>query len=190
MREQSGAVESGPRAGVRRRRPIFRWFLLGLALVLLVAFSLVVSEVTMTPPPLAPDGSPGSQLSGNWRGSARIWLEEGQEVRLPIFLKVKEDGTVTGSVGKAMIKGRLEWNRSWLGKRLDLRTDYIIVGSVTGYPGTPAGGRPEKLAIPLTFEGAYFRGALWAGSRGPSRVTLFRADPRESYQLRRNSMLI
>jgi len=150
---------------------------LGLVAIALLALA---AEVAITPPPLAPRRSPAPAYAGEWRGTARIWLPDQTQLPLPLHLTIQSDGTVRGSMGQARVKARLEWNRSWLGRALHLRSDYVIVGEVSGFAQGPAAGQQEKLSMPLQSEGTYLRGAVFIGQRGPSQISLFLVRRQES----------
>lgn len=72
-------------------------------------------------------------IVGHWQGSGKIIVTWCQQTNLPLALEIKGDGTVTGKVGDATLtKGRFRRNRGWLGRRLHIKTDYIITGSLEG----------------------------------------------------------
>jgi len=83
-------------------------------------------------------------------------------------------------MGQARVKARFEWNRSWLGRALNLRSDYVIIGEVSGFAKGPAAGQQERLSIPLQSEATYLRGAVFIGKRGPSQISLFLVRRQES----------
>jgi len=147
-----------------------------------VAFVAVALEVSMTPPPLAPRRNPASSFAGEWRGTARVRMADYTEETYPLHLIIAPDGRVTGTIGEATVEARFEWNRSWIGKALNLRTDYIVTGQVSGFSGEPSADLNEKLSMPLKSEGTYLRGALFIGKRAPSQVSLFRVQ-RQGYWL-------
>ena len=150
---------------------------LGLVAVALVALA---AEVSMTPPPFAPRHRPAPAYAGEWRGTARIWMPDQTQLTLPLHVMIDSDGTVRGSMGQARVKARFEWNRSWLGRALHLRSDYVIIGEVSGFAKGPAAGQQETLSIPLESEGTYLRGAVFVGKRGPSQISLFLVRRQES----------
>ena len=72
-------------------------------------------------------------IVGHWQGGGRIIVTWCQQTNLPLALEIKGDGTVTGKVGDATLtKGRFRRNRGWLGRKLNIKTDYIITGSLEG----------------------------------------------------------
>lgn len=158
--------------GDTRRRFLSRILIIILCLVAL-ALIAVAAEVSMTPPPFAPRHNPASTYAGEWRGTARIWMPDQTQLPLPLHITIGPDGTVRGSMGQARVKARFEWNRSWLGRALHLRSDYVIIGEVSGFARGPAAGQQETLSIPLESEGTYLRGAVFIGKRGPSQISLF-----------------
>ncbi len=163
------------------RRPlIFRPVGIAVVSLVAVAFVALAAEVSMTPPPFAPRRSPAPAYAGEWRGTARIWMPDQTQLPLPLHLTIGSEGTVRGSMGQARIRARFEWNRSWLGRALGLRSDYVIIGEVSGFAKGPAAGQQEKLSIPLASEGTYLRGAVFIGKRGPSQISLFLVRRQES----------
>ncbi len=71
-------------------------------------------------------------MIGDWQGNARIIVTWCQQRVLPVDLDIHADGNVTGKVGDATLtKGRLQRNRGWVGRKLDLKTDYIIAGKLS-----------------------------------------------------------
>ncbi len=172
-------------AGTKRRsvvRPVLT-VVLGLVAVVLVSLA---AEVSMTPPPFAPRHSPAPANAGEWRGTARIRMPNQSELSLPLHLTIQSDGTVRGLIGQARVEARFEWNRSWLGRAFHLRSDYTIVGEVTGFAQGPAAGQQEKLSVPLQSEGTYMRGVIFIGKRGPSQVSLFLVRRQESTDYKRH----
>jgi len=72
-------------------------------------------------------------IVGHWQGGGKIIVTWCQQTNLPLALEIKGDGTVTGKVGDATLtKGRFRRNRGWLGRKLHIKTDYIITGSLEG----------------------------------------------------------
>jgi len=159
--------------GGNEKRSILRTVLIAVLGLVAIVFIALAAEVAMTPPPFAPRHSPAPGFAGEWRGTARIWMPDQTQLPLPLHLTIQPDGTVRGSMGQARVTARFEWNRSWLGKALRLRSDYIIVGQVSGFAKGPAAGQQEKLSIPLRSEATYLRGSVFIGKRGPSQVSLF-----------------
>jgi hypothetical protein len=159
--------------GGSKRRSILRPVLIVVLGLVALALVALAAEVSATPPPFAPRRSPAPAYAGEWRGTARIWMPDQTQLSLPLHLTIDSDGTVRGSMGQARVKARFEWNRSWLGRALNLRSDYVITGEVSGFAMGPAAGKQEKLSIPLESEGTYLRGAVFIGNRGPSQVSLF-----------------
>ncbi|RPI25318.1 MAG: hypothetical protein EHM61_14705 [Acidobacteria bacterium] len=167
------------------KRSFLRASLLVLLGLITIAFVAVAAEVSMTPPPLAPRRNPAGNYAGEWKGTVRVTMPDQRELALPLHLNIRSDGTVQGSIGQARVKARFEWNRSWLGRALHLRSDYIITGQVSGFSGGPAAGQNETLSIPLAPETSYLRGAVFIGKRGPSRISLFLVRRQESSGSRR-----
>lgn len=158
------------------RKPLFRWILLLAAGFVALLLAVVALEVGLTPPPFAPSVPAASGLSGGWRGAVRIWLQGREELSLPVHLEIRGDGALTGLIGQARVEGRLEWNRSWLGRMLNVRTDYIMVGQIWGLSAATQSNAPEKFSAPLTLEGSYFKGSLFLSGRRPARISLFRYE--------------
>ena len=125
--------------------------LLGIVLLLaLSASSSLAGETVVTSP-----------MVGQWEGNGRIIVMWCQQTNLPIQLQIRADGSVTGNVGDAMLaKARLKQNRGWLGRKLRLKTDYIIVGDLTGPIVAAEGITRSGVKMPLKFVSGNFVGGL------------------------------
>ncbi|HWC96313.1 MAG TPA: hypothetical protein VG456_06180 [Candidatus Sulfopaludibacter sp.] len=77
---------------------------------------LCANEIFGNPPLMTPTLRPGPALIGTWSSD---------DLR-PIFT-IRPDGAVTGTV-----EGTIRGNRSWFGKLMRWRTEYIIQGSAQG----------------------------------------------------------
>ena len=65
--------------------------------------------------------------------------------------------SVSGRIGDAtLINGRIIYNRSWFGKLMNWRTDYLIVGNLP---------RGDRFTAPLTMTGVGLEGALFLSQR-------------------------
>ena len=115
-------------------------------------------------------------MVGHWEGNARIVVSWCQQTNLPVKVDVHADGTVTGTVGDAKITtARLQRNRGWLGRKLNLASDYIISGNLEGAMVAAEGISRERVMMPLNFSGGSFKGGLnSSGSKfgGKDRMTL------------------
>ena len=100
-------------------------------------------------------------LAGYWEGQAQITVAWCRQRTLPVKVDIHPDGSVTGAVGDAkLVDGRFEQNRGWLGRRLNLETDYIIVGNLEGPIIAGEGIVRERVRIPLDFAGGVFKGGV------------------------------
>jgi hypothetical protein len=114
---------------------------------ILATLSLLLTAKT---PLQAADETVTNALVGHWQGSARIVVDWCKQQRLPVAIDINSDGSVTGKIGDAKLKnGRLSQNRGWIGRKLNLATDYIIKGDLTGPIVATEGVTRSSVSIPL-----------------------------------------
>ena len=128
----------------------------GLAmLVLTSATNLSASEPPSAEEAFAPE------TIGQWKGSARIIVHWARQTNLCVTLNIRDDATVTGKIGDALlINGRLKKNRGWLDQKLNVKTDYIIVGDLHGAIIAAEGIARARVKIPLNLSDETLAGGL------------------------------
>ena len=116
-------------------------------------------------------------MIGHWEGTAHIVASWVHQTNLPVKVDINADGSVTGTVGDAKLtEGRFELNRGWLGRKLNLWSDYIITGGLSGAIVAAEGITRSSVAIPLNFKDGMFEGgvntsgALWGGKKSQGFV--------------------
>ena len=88
------------------------------------------------------DWNPPDALVGTWSGQTEIFApfkkspypSKASEDWTCIQIQIHADGSVDGQVGEALFVGcKVRSNRGWLGRKLNVKTDYIICdGALTG----------------------------------------------------------
>jgi hypothetical protein len=100
--------------------PAALWVALGIFVL------LCANEMFFNPPLMTPALKPAAALVGSWQaepGKAEV-----------VFL-IGPDASVAGKLGADLLTGaHITFNRSWFGKIMHWRTDYLIQGSVSGQP--------------------------------------------------------
>ena len=97
---------------------------------------------------------------GRWTGSARIVVAWTKQTNLCVTLDIREDGRVTGKVGEALLTGRFRKNRGWLGRNLEVKTDYIVVGHLQGSIVVAEGITRSRVKMPLNLTAGVLTGGL------------------------------
>jgi beta-lactamase regulating signal transducer with metallopeptidase domain len=73
------------------------------------------------------------EFVGHWKGQAKIIVNWTRQRWLAIEIEIMPDGKVTGKVGDSELKDAVfKSNRGWLGKKLNIKTDWIIRGDLIG----------------------------------------------------------
>jgi len=68
---------------------------------------------------------------------------------------------VSGTVGDAKLtEGRFQQNRGWLGRKLNLWSDYIITGGLDGAIVAAEGIKRERVMLPLDYNDGIFKGGV------------------------------
>jgi hypothetical protein len=103
--------------------------IVGLAVVVFIL--LCANEMFGMPPLMTPALHPSPELVGTW------------EANLPTMdavFTINPDASVSGRIGDATVmNARVIYNRSWFGRLMHWRTDYLIVGDRFTAPLTPRG---------------------------------------------------
>jgi hypothetical protein len=114
---------------------------------------------------------------GYWEGNARIIMTWCHQTNLLVKLDIKPDGSVTGSVGDARLtEGRFLNNRGWLGRKLNIETDYIIKGHLHGPIIAAEAITRARALMPLNFDGGLIKGGVatsgtWFGGKDSMVLT-------------------
>jgi hypothetical protein len=124
--------------------------------ILLPALTSWATESVVTP-----------AMVGHWEGNARIIVSWCHQTNLPVKVDIHADGSVTGTVGDAKLtEGRFESNRGWLGRKLNLYSDYIITGGLDGAIVAAEGITRSSVKMPLNFSGGTFAGGVNTSGSG------------------------
>jgi len=139
-----------------RLAQLFAWFALSLPLLT----SCAPAGVTV----------PDRRLVGQWRQQARftgIRYEEAVQEKvatgdIEAVWRISADGQVTGHIGGAELRGCfVAKNRGWLGRRLHIKTDFVIRGQLIGAvaPGSESGS--YKISAPFNLDGSQLGGTVF-----------------------------
>ena len=106
------------------------------------------------------------RMDGRWSGEARIAVNWTAQRTLKVHLTIAPDGRVTGTVGDASLRnGRLERNRTAIGRALHVKTDWIIRGDLDGAVIKAEGVQRESVTLPLDWIDDHFEGAVHTSGR-------------------------
>jgi hypothetical protein len=110
---------------------------------------------------LAADRTMPPAIAGHWEGDARIIVDWCHQKTLRVSLTIGADGKVAGKVGDAtLVNGLLDRNRGWLGRKLNLATDYIIRGELNGPVVAAESITRKAVNIPVDASGSSLVGGL------------------------------
>jgi len=122
---------------------------------------LCANEIFGNPPLMTGTAAPPVALTGTWsaRGSAGL------------VFAISPDGSVTGSVRDQPLTGRLTRNRSWFGRLMHWRTDYLIQGALSN---------GDRFQAPFELQEMELSGSFARRHDGePTQVHRFRLAKRE-----------
>jgi hypothetical protein len=99
--------------------------------------------------------------AGEWRGRGDIVVNWTAQRHLAVDLTISPSGVVEGRIGDArLVGGRLTQNRGRLGRALNIKTDYIITGSLEGCIVASESICRESVKIPVNLRDGHFVGGL------------------------------
>lgn len=133
---------------------------------ILVGFvvALAIGGAARFEPAAESQGSTGAvapAMAGNWTGDARIVVSWATQKTLPVRLNIAPDGAVSGTIGDAVLRdGRLERNRTALGRMLHVKTDWIVRGTLEGDVVKAEGIHRDRVSVPLNWIDDHFEGGV------------------------------
>ena len=124
----------------------------------------LLTTLALLLPILCSCGSPNAinpALVGHWEGNGRIIVSWCHQKNLAAKVDIHPDGSVSGTVGDARLtEGRFLKNRGWLGRKLNIETDYIITGNLNGPIVAAEGITRQRVMMPCNFEDGLIKGAV------------------------------
>jgi uncharacterized integral membrane protein len=105
---------------------------------------LCANEMLGMPPLMTPAFHPPRDMVGTW---------EANLTTMDAVFTINPDATVSGSIGDAsLVSARIVYNRTWFGRLMHWRTDYLILGKLS---------RGYRFTAPLMLTGADLEGSLF-----------------------------
>ncbi|HTM26048.1 MAG TPA: hypothetical protein VL225_12705 [Vicinamibacterales bacterium] len=119
-------------------------------------------------------------MAGNWAGDADIFVNWTAQRALPVKLSIAADGTVSGTIGDALLRnGRLQRNRTALGRALHVKTDWIVIADLDGDVIKAESIRRESVKVPLNWVDDHFEGGVnTSGSEFGGKTSMWLAAGR------------
>lgn len=107
------------------------------------------------------EGDVPAGIAGTWSGDARIIVRWCHQTSLPVAVTIHVNGAVTGKVGDAtLVEAHFRRNRGWLGRKLNVKTDYIITGKLNGPIIANEEITRSRVSIPIHLERDNIAGGL------------------------------
>ena len=104
---------------------------------------------------------PTREMTGDWSGRGEIVVSWTKQRQISVQLTISPDGAVQGTIGDARLSaGKFTRNRGWLGRALNIKTDYIITGPLEGCIVASENVCRDSVKIPLHWSEGHFTGSL------------------------------
>jgi len=135
-----------------------------------IAVIILMSGALLTTATAEEKGFPPPNLVGTWHGNVEIfgpfkvepYPSQAREDHQEVVVAIAPSGMVAGHIGQAVFKEcTIRRNRSWLGRALHVKSDFIVVGGYMEGRVTPRdeGGR-RRFTIPLNIENGRLKGTI------------------------------
>jgi len=135
-----------------------------------IAIVLFMFALLVTASRAVDEAFPPQMLVGTWRGNVEIfgpfkvepYPSKAPEDHQDVVIAIESSGVATGRIGQAVFKNCIiRRNRGWLGRKLNLKTDFIVLGGYMEGKITPKdeGGRRE-FTIPFNIENGKLTGTI------------------------------
>ena len=115
-------------------------------------------------------------MVGKWAGKAEILVNWTKQRTLPVSIAIGADDKVSGTIGDAeLVNGRLQKNRGWVARALQVKTEYVIEADLSGPIIRDEHIRRASVHLPLDWRDGRFEGSVnTSGSKvgGPDRMAL------------------
>jgi len=136
--------------------------LLSIILMLLLSYSKSESATNWTPP---------SSIVGDWSGKHLVVVRTKTNGKYNFIkstgavnfnLSIHLDGNVTGTLGNASFEGcMVKKNRGWIGRVLNLKTDFVIKGNLVGAIFPDDQNKNKVISMPVDLENNTLKGSLF-----------------------------
>ena len=113
---------------------------------------------------------PPPELVGTWSGSVEIfgpfkaepYPSKSPDDHQRVVITIHADGTVEGKIGNAVfLNSTVHKNRGWLGRKMNLKTDFLVCGGVLQGKVTPRDkGTDSRFTIPFNMVEGGLRGTI------------------------------
>jgi len=136
--------------------------------ILLAAFILLcANEIFGQPPLMTRADAPPAGIVGTWHANLTTVSRQPLPDEIPIVFTIGPDGSVSGAVGNAALtSGQFMANRSWFGRVMNWRTDYVIRGTLSRVVESYGGTAGDRFSAPLNPRGAELDGSLFLSHPG------------------------
>ncbi len=135
-------------------------------LIIALGLTLFSSSISMA----GNEQFPPPELVGTWTGTVEIfgsfkvepYPSKAPEDHQQVVITIHADGTVIGKIGNAEFKNSsVSKNRGWIGRKLKVKTDYIVSGGTIQGKVTPNdNGTNSKFTIPFNIKDGTFKGTI------------------------------
>ena len=136
--------------------------ILALAIATGLAIPMVVHAGTTPIPP--------TELVGTWSCSVEIfgpfkvepYPSKAPDDTQKVVITIKADGSVQGTIGNAVFKNAsVHRNRGWMGRQLNVKTDFIVSGGTLRGKVTPRDeGTDSRFTIPFNIVEGNLKGTI------------------------------
>jgi len=136
--------------------------------VSLAAFLLLsANEIFGNPPLMTRSGRQAVEMVGTWSAALTTVSRQPLPHEILAVLTIGPDGSVAGVIGGAeLISGRLVPNRSWFGRLMNWRTDYVIRGTLSRVVESYGGTAGDHFSAPVNFAAQELAGSLFLSHPG------------------------
>lgn len=137
---------------------------------------LLANEALLTPPLMTPAFKLPPVMVGAWQAKVK---------EINVALSIRSDGALSGTIGDATVaNGRIIGNRSWLGRTLNWRSDYLILGNLSGSVMASPPRKWRRFSAPINLGGNDLVGTLFLFGRTGQDDAIDRLDFRKPLVLR------
>lgn len=146
-------------------------FVLVAAVIIIIAIPLWLMLVSCSNQPIPPE------LAGNWTGSGKVAVRTGSifssfqffpcDSTLPFQIQIDSNGKVSGAIGDASFENCFATlNRGKIGKAINIKTDYIIRGQLTGKIFNEDPLEQKEISMPFNMVNGKIDGSLFMKLNG------------------------